>query len=528
MRKRCYIDLADNVGKAMTRLLIPALLFSFSLLVALPHVRAQEKSDLEVTVQVPPGAVRGGESFSYTVTVRNAGTEKALDVILINDPESLISIKSAQPSVGSCKKLERPRDREMTCSFGDLSPNVEVTVVFSVEVNDFDLNESAMLAPTVAALTALVNQTASPDGAKTALQTEEPPVSIASLDVSGAEQESNDDNNHVSVRMVVRPSANRAPELEIISPQDDAVLTRTAKRRTTFAINIRAVDPDGTIDRVVVREQDSFPGTIVEDGVYKYVYQGKTYTVDEIEAVMTANPAPEKLARRTGKDTFVYTITDPPYGINPVFVEAYDNLGRHSSRSLQLTVEGDATVEIVSPSRNEVIEPGSTVTVEIVSKLNEGPLKEIALFGMGEFKPVRPQLVSKQGNVYRHRFILKTDPTGGGNRQVWATMTEESGATKTSKTVYFLVRKRPKISITSIKNGDVFSLLQSVRIAFNAVDAEPGQDYNVMVDTKNIGPIQSHEIVWRDLKPGVHVIQVIAREYEYELSRSEPITVRVK
>jgi hypothetical protein len=48
---------------------------------------AQSKADLELEFNLPSESARGGESFSYTVKVRNTGSETATDVALVNDPK---------------------------------------------------------------------------------------------------------------------------------------------------------------------------------------------------------------------------------------------------------------------------------------------------------------------------------------------------------------------------------------------------------------------------------------------------------
>lgn len=529
--------------------LVPIILFAFLLFVT-PRVYGQQDSDLEITVETPSGPVRGGESFSYTAKVRNSGTAKAVDVVLLNEPAAGTSIKTSQPSTGSCEPPKRSGDREVRCSLGDLLPNAEVTIAFSVEIIDFDVSAIGMLGelPTLDTRPANipgdpakakpimeepptdykgpVNKKASIDSAKAKPTIEEPPTDIATLYVAGTDLESNDENNALSVKMIVRPSANRAPELEIVSPRDSEVLTRPANRRTNFTITARAVDPDGTIDRVVVKDPSSFPLPTVEDGVYKFLYLGKTYTAEELETYLSANPAEERVARRTAKDTFAYTLTDPDYGYSPIVVVAYDNLGRSTFRSVVVSVEGDATVEIVNPKSNDVVEPGSTITIEIVSKLNGGKLKEIELSGVPHFARLSPQLVSKQGNVYRHRYLWKTASSGYANLR--ATIVEDSGAIRNSQEVKFIIKKSPVISITSMKDGDVFSFLGTVRIAFNVTNAEPGQEYTVMVDGKNVASTSSNEFTWRDLRLGSHVVQIAARDHKVELSRSEPVTIRVK
>jgi hypothetical protein len=354
-------------------------------------------------------------------------------------------------------------------------------------------------------------------------------MTVGSLYVAYRDEQ-NSDVNELFVEQDVLPSPNRAPEVTILTPSSDTLLLRPAKRRTDFTITIRASDPDGTIDRVIVHDPTYSPAPSgVDENGYIFTYLGKNYGARELDDYLKSNPPEERLARRTGKDTFTYTLTDPPYGVALLGVEAHDADGRSSFTSAYFRVESDAEIEIVSPKPNEIFPPGSTVNIEIVSRLKEGPLKQIMFVDRVD-GPGRPfQLVSRDRGVYRHRYKWVTDPGSPAQESFRVMITEESGALRLSESIGFLVRTRPSISVTSPRNADEFSIHDTVRIAFNVTGRQPDEEYSIRVDGKEKGLLSSgSEFIWRDLGPGIHTVEVVARLRDIELARSQPITIRVK
>jgi hypothetical protein len=85
-------------------------------------------ADLRVAVAGSPEANRVGGSFTFTVTVANAGRRSAPRVVLTADvPGELVS---ASPTTGTCDTTSTaPRS---TCQVGALAPSARVTVSFVV------------------------------------------------------------------------------------------------------------------------------------------------------------------------------------------------------------------------------------------------------------------------------------------------------------------------------------------------------------------------------------------------------------
>ncbi|MEP7077049.1 MAG: hypothetical protein ABI878_14685, partial [Acidobacteriota bacterium] len=268
------------------------------------------------------------------------------------------------------------------------------------------------------------------------------------------------------------------------------------------------------------------------EGQGKFVLEGRTYTAQELDDLFKTNPPPDRIATRTGKDTFVYKLTDPPYGTNTIWVNAVDNGGRRSGVPVSIMVKGDASVKIVSPKPSQIIAPGSPVSIEIVSELHEGKLKDIFLVGVemfsneGSMDFPRPVLVSKVGNVYRHRYIVKAIPAYSVYSNVRATVVEDSGAVTESETVGVLVRQLPQIIITSITNGQTFNRDQDIQILFEVTD-RGNEEYQIYLDGNDKDSFASG-YTWHGASPGTHTIQIAAFFYDVELSRSELLTIHVK
>ena len=98
---------------------------------------AQGKVDLEVKVQTSSETARGGEIFSYTVTVSNIGSSKASNVILMQDTGN--GRVSATPTVGECRILKESQQipTPYQCLLGDIEQGATVVINFEIKIMDF-------------------------------------------------------------------------------------------------------------------------------------------------------------------------------------------------------------------------------------------------------------------------------------------------------------------------------------------------------------------------------------------------------
>lgn len=508
----------------------------------------QSKIDVQLSVQLPAESARGGEPFSFTAQVKNRGLGKATDVILVADPNNqLFVISSALPGKGTCEE----QSGSWRCKFGDMRAEETVTVTFGGKLHEYDSQADGVLpmgngdvlnkrpsskdasdararAAEAAARLAEVLRDAS---GKNSDAVTDGTTALAYLSAAPDTDEENTDNNHATVRVNVRPSRNQPPQVSIVSPQPEAVLVRPARKQTRFQFMIEASDPDGTIDKVLVTDPKDTIIPVPGPGYWTFMYQGKSYTAVELENYLKANPQPKHSARPVGKNTFAYTVTDPPWGRNRLTVEVTDNGDRSHAAWIDFFVRGDATIEIVSPKQDQIVEPGSTLVVETVTTLNEGPIKEIVLIGVGSAKNERAplELVSRQGNVYRHRYVWKDVPEDSVYTSVQAILIESSGAITHSDGVGFLPRRVSTLKFANIRDGQVFDRPKQIEIQLNEPNRSMGEQYALFIDGKYRSSI-FQGYIWHSPEPGTHTIQVVVRLVgsSAEISRSEMITIHVK
>jgi uncharacterized repeat protein (TIGR01451 family) len=521
--------------RAVCWVFVCLLFFSFE------SIGQSNRIDLQVKVQMATDTVRGGETLSYMITAGNIGSAKASNVILINDTIRAGEIVSGVPSIGNCELDGRRSEKLLRCELGEIEAGSSVTILVSAKIHDFgDVSETGKSPSSPFEINRkLVNEAAKPLQVEREASDREPDealgTSLASIWLSAdGGQEHNEENNRASILAKLLPSKNIPPRIKIISPKTDALIIRRARTPFKMTVEIEAFDPDGSIEKVVVRENSNTARPFVEDGQYKFHYEGKKYTAKGLEEFWAGNPPVERLAARTGKNTYAYTIADPDYGMNRLSVDAVDNGGRKQFSMVGFTVKGDATIEIISPTANQVVEPGSDLVVEVESKLNEGQVKELILlrpdsYSMNETDHARFQLVSKRGNIYRHRYVLKNVKEDSVTN-IRAMLVEDSGAITGSESVGFLVRKRPKIRITSVSDGQVFEKPESITFNFESLDHSRDEQFKLYINGKYHADLYyGGGYIWHRPKPGTYTIEIAAIAFrEIELARSEPIRIIVK
>ena len=366
----------------------------------------------------------------------------------------------------------------------------------------------------------------------------DPPIaagtSIGSLWVSADEGDDNAENNRAEILVNLLPSKNVPPRIEILSPKADAVITRSAKKLTKITFTIKAFDLDGTIEKVNVNTQQF--GISVEYPENRIVIEGKSYSIKDVEDNKVAF---QKYfggeAKKIGKDTYSFTLENPRYGFNNVFVEAVDTGKRVGGSSITFTVKGDNSIEFTKPLKDSVVKPNTNVIIESITKLNDETAAKLELIGQAlccEPPPVMKQ-VARIGNIYTHQYLLKNVTKGHYYLQVF--MTEDSGAFIYSEGLQFKVTEKPRVKITSITNGQVFKEGDEIPIEIEAVDPDGEvKDVTVRVD----GKYERH-FSWRAaghnkrgyiyaLKKGVHTIHAKVTDDMDVEAESEPITIIIK
>jgi hypothetical protein len=511
----------------------------------------QSNVDLEVTVQLFSDSARGGEPFAFSAQVTNRGKVTATDVILLADPNhQLYVIKSAVPQKGTCEAGDETFDPKWRCRIGDMHADETITITFGGKLNEVDGDlggnaplprDAPQIARDVAERRARMNEAVARMAealAKTAgdngLKIDEAGyrgTTLADVSAFADVADQNDEDNRADVRATILPSRNQPPQVFVTSPKADALLMRPARKSTSFKFIIEAFDPDGTVGRVLVLEPKDSIIPVPAEGYWKFLYHGKAYTAAELESFLKTNPQPKYPAVRMANNTFSYTLIDPAWGRNRIMVEVEDNGGRTDATYVDFFVRGDASVEIVNPRSDQIVEPGSDLVIETLSKVNEGPIKDLFLSGIGgERLNTRLKLVSRQGNRYRHQYIWKAVPGDFAYTTLQATLVESSGAITQSNGVGFLVRRKPQITFTNIRTGQVFYKPDKIEISFNTSEISGmAEECSILIDGKNVATVYGNYI-WHSPVAGTHSIQIVVRLAGYgpEIGRSEPITIHVK
>jgi len=506
---------------------------------------AQSEADLEVSSLTSSQSVRGGEKLIVTVTVNNVGQKSAENVYFGLNFQLQDSIVSAIPNRGKCEIQKG--NQHVVCRLENLKNGESVSAAVEIKVDHFgDISQPANddrlpdispgnlpVDPLGTITTDPVKNLSQPDGGRD--------IDIyffANSESIDANREN--DDGRITIRAL--PSKNIPPRVELVSPKNESVRIKPLNKTLEIPLVIKAFDPDGKITKVRVVEQNF--QIIFEDNQYKFVFGDKKYTGQEAE------DHKEELAQYFGGDaapngdgTYGYIWKNLRYGRNRVFIEAEDDGERGDVTYLDIEVKSDATIEVVSPKKDRIVSPGSTVTFETISKFGEGVTPQIRIMGMEESPitkltdlPVMKQ-VSKNGNVYKHQFTWKVPEERDFDFSIIALENgEETNITETFRIIGAYPRV---IKFVSLKNGQVFDSAKPIEIKIEARDSRGvvvPDEFDLLIDGKKFVEMNNSlceqcfpkSYIWRPpfLKKGTHTIQVIAKTWRnVELGKSELISI---
>ena len=488
------------------------LLVSIVLLFIVSNCLAQNKVDLELTVQSAAKTVRGGEKFAYTITVTNIGSAKATDVLLVQDNPKMIAFNTYVANRGKCEiKNNNPYYTKLKCSLDTLE--VGETAIISVDVKLPDSGDASITEDKDSARD--VNKKPLEDFADSmTAQLINQQNSIGDVRVSAKEPEENEENNRAEILVKLLPSKNIPPRVNILSPKESETVIHLSNKSSAVTFTIQTFDPDGAIERVEVNTQQlagiGFKGN-------KYVIEGKEYTFEEARADKAIY---HKYfggdAVKTGKDTYTYILENPNYGSNNVFVHVFDDGGRSASSSVRFTVKSENTIEFTNPVQNTVIKPHTDVVIETTTKFNGGKSANLQL-EMSAVNSLFMTLVSQKGNVFRHQYVLKNVNRGDYNLVV--ILTDDSGAITNSENLYFTVAEKPTVKVEILSKQTVFKENEEIRLAVEAFN-DGGALGNAKVFVNGV----NEHFTWRDDDIGKH-----QHGYLYGLSKGTyTITAKVR
>jgi len=94
-------------------------------------------ADLEILKDVSPGPYYAGHHITYTLTVTNHGPDSAVNVVLEDLLPEVVTVVEMVPSQGACTSgLPGNPDAPLTCSLGEVVPDMEATVEIHVLIDE--------------------------------------------------------------------------------------------------------------------------------------------------------------------------------------------------------------------------------------------------------------------------------------------------------------------------------------------------------------------------------------------------------
>jgi hypothetical protein len=317
-------------------------LFIYSLLFSSNVCSAQNNFDLEVESKASVKTARGGEKFTVTIKAINKGTQNSPDTYISLWMQGYGNLLPSTSSRGACE-LYQDRvnsEKHAVCRIGDLKGGETVTAEIQIQVNEF--GDISQLDPKLTAKLETLSESA-----KIAISDLQKKLGIDDQteelyfrgSLGSSRFESVPQNNDFRFTMKTFPSKNQPPCVKIISPKEEEfVITLPGEKVNKVIFTIQAFDPDGTIEKVQVNTQQF--QISIEYPENKYVIDGKKYSIKEVE---DNKQAFQKYfggeAVKTGKDTYTFTLENPRYGLNQIFVEVIDNGGRGSVASVNFMVK---------------------------------------------------------------------------------------------------------------------------------------------------------------------------------------------
>lgn len=112
-------------------------------------------TDLALTKTDNADPVTQGDTFIYTIVVKNQGTNDATDVVVIDDLPSQVDYVSAASTAGTCQRA----GSKVTCTLGQLDAGLNAQVTITVKAdNDGTASNTATVTTTVVDPDATNNQ----------------------------------------------------------------------------------------------------------------------------------------------------------------------------------------------------------------------------------------------------------------------------------------------------------------------------------------------------------------------------------
>ena len=307
--------------------------------------------------------------------------------------------------------------------------------------------------------------------------------------VKANETDPNPANNSFIDTATVLPDNNAAPTISLTTPANGFLFAAPA----SITLTANASDSDGTIERVEFYENGNLLGTETSSG-------GNDYN---------------------------FAWNNPASGNHRLMAVAIDNLGKTlASEPVNITVNGSATVSIVSPANFSHFDASTNISVTANASISGGTISKVDFYSDGK-------LLGTGTLTGTNQYSLTW--TGGlaGRHVLTAVATDNSGLTTVSLPVNVTVNDPPAIRLLSPTSAMVFNTAPAtIPIVVSASDwggAIRKVDFYANgsnIGTLNSGPYQFN-FTWHNVQPGTYSVTAVATDDLNATSSTAPISIRV-
>ncbi len=528
---------------------------AFSLLFFCDSANGQAKVELDLKIQAGSDTARGGETFSYSITASNLGTQPANDVIVINDELRSGKFVSGVPSQGTCEVAEIHYQSALRCYLGNLESGGSVLILVETKLNEFggESPDTAVMVDdpwgddgSMSANKGTLEDISKPKTSEKGNSANDILYPLVWAYISSEDKDEQEDNNRTYLAVRLLPSKNLPPRINIISPKADFVLTKAVNRKTELPIEFAVVDPDGSIKRVTASDNQSHPFQyVIEEGETKFDFNGRKFTKEELEEASKDQDFIDSLrpvVTPHAKDTYRFIVKNFIYGQNHVHIEAHDNGGRVQWKTFAFEMKSGSEMKMTLRG-GSVVAPGTPIVVETETTVPAGVVPKVKLHGTDPqswTNPVEMNQFSRLGIKYKHRFIFR--PPLEGTYELRSVLEENGEFTNVNAFERVVVAHPRNIKITSIKDGQDCTETEPCRIEVTARDtngADIRDELQILVDGKEYGSIMSSDcqmcapksvtLKTPYVQKGIRKIQIVAKHpYGPELGRSGIYTLNFK
>ncbi len=289
-----------------------------------------------------------------------------------------------------------------------------------------------------------------------------------------------DDRGAVTTSAPIQIVVDAPPTVSLTSPANGAVFVAPA----SINVTANAADSDGTVAKVEF-------------------YQGATL-------IGTATAAP-----------YAITWANAPAGSYTITAKATDNQGATTtSAALQIVVDAPPTVNLTSPTANQVYIAPASVAVTADAADSDGTVAKVEFY----------QGTTLIGTATAAPYAITWANAPAGSYTITAKATDNQGATTTSAALQIVVDAPPTVNLTSPTANQVYIAPASVAVTADAADSDGTvakvefYQGNTLIGTAAAAP---YSITWASVPVGTYTITAKATDNQGATTTSAPVQILV-